>query len=121
MEHPSRKIFTDARAPRASQSEIDAVMHPHTRYDRPADVLADPSLSNDERRAILSAWASDACAVPSQPVLRLPAFATRPVTFDEIMDALRDLDRAIASALTPCQAQRRTAAACLVAHQPVRT
>jgi hypothetical protein len=56
-------------------------------------VLADRSLTIPQRRTILSAWASDACAVLSRPVLRLPEFATKPVTFDEIMDTLRELDR----------------------------
>jgi hypothetical protein len=65
----------------------------HPGYERPADVLKDPSLSLTERRAILSAWASDACAVESAPALRQPPFARRPVTFDEIMDALIQLDR----------------------------
>ena len=73
--------------------EFDEQLHPGRRYDQPADVLADASLTVAERRAILSAWASDACAVVSTPLLRRALFATRPVTFDEIMDALVDLDR----------------------------
>jgi hypothetical protein len=69
------------------------LLHPGRLYERPADVLKDPSLSLTERRAILSAWASDACAVESAPALRQPPFAKRPATFDEIMDALVQLDR----------------------------
>jgi hypothetical protein len=76
---------------------MDLLFHPGRRYERPADVLADPELSMDERRAILSSWASDACAVESAPALRRPPFAPSPVTFDEIMDALLKLDLATAS------------------------
>jgi hypothetical protein len=64
-------------------------------YTRPVDVLKDASLDLAERRAILSAWASDACAVESSPTLRQPSFADRPVTFNEIMDALIELDRRV--------------------------
>lgn len=77
----------------ADERDFDAILHPDNRFDRPSDVLADAALTNEQRRAVLSAWASDACAVPSSPARRRPAFATRPVTFDEIMDALRALDR----------------------------
>jgi len=68
-------------------------LHPGRTYERPSDVLKDPSLSLAERRAILSAWASNACAVESAPALRQPPFAKHPVTFNEIMDALVKLDR----------------------------
>ena len=73
--------------------EIDDLLHTGRQYDRPADVLADAGLTIPERRAILSAWASDAYAVVSAPPLRRAPFATRTVSFDEIMDALRELDR----------------------------
>ena len=91
----------------SAEREFDALLHPGNRYDRPADVLADPSLTDGQRRAILSAWASDACAVPSNPALRRPAFATRPVTFDEIMDALRTLDRVVRLETARRKATRR--------------
>ena len=73
--------------------EIDQLLHPSRFYLRPADVVADQLLTVDERRAILSSWASDACAVDSNPALRRPPQASTPVTFDEIMDALLQLDR----------------------------
>lgn len=56
------------------------------------DVLQDPDLTTSEKRAILSAWASDACAVESAPALRKAPGAETPVTFDEVIDALRSLD-----------------------------
>lgn len=73
--------------------ELTRLLHPGRFYDHPRDVLADPSLTLSEQRAILSSWASDACAVESVPALRHAPFASRPVTFDEIMDALAQLDR----------------------------
>ena len=73
--------------------DFNALLHPGTVYQHPRDVVTDPRLSLAEKRAILASWASDAGAVDSQPPLRQPSFAKEPVTFDEIMDALFQLDR----------------------------
>jgi hypothetical protein len=59
----------------------------------PHEVVDDPSLSKSQKRAILSEWASDACAVESLPVLRLLPGTRVPVTFSSIMDARSYLDR----------------------------
>jgi hypothetical protein len=75
------------------EPEIDQLLHPSRFYARPTDVVVDQLLTVDERRAILSSWASDACAVESNPALRQPPHAKAHVTFDEIMDALMQLDR----------------------------
>ena len=72
--------------------EIQALLHPSAAYEHPSDVLRDPDLTTYEKRAILSAWASDACAVESAPGLRKPPGFQTPVTFDDIIDALRSLD-----------------------------
>ena len=85
----------------ASDPEIDQMLHPSRFYARPADVAADELLNVDERRAILSSWASDACAVESDPALRQPPEASAPVTFDEIMDALLQLDHMSRSSSRP--------------------
>ena len=77
----------------ANAGEMQRLLHPRRAYNRPADVLADSSLDLAERRAILSSWASDACAVESNPLLRQPPCSSEPVTFEEIMDALAELDR----------------------------
>jgi len=79
-------------APETSDLALDRVLDPARFFDRPADVLAAPGLDLQEKRAILSSWASDACAVESMPALRKPPGAKTPITFDEIMDALRLLD-----------------------------
>jgi hypothetical protein len=56
------------------------------------DVVRDAGLTLNEKRAILASWASDACAVEAAPELRANA-SDRAVRWDEIMDALRIVDR----------------------------
>jgi hypothetical protein len=80
-------------APEISDHFVDRLLTPARFFKRPDDVLADPTLGVREKRAILSSWASDACAVESMPALRRPPGAERPISFDEIMDALVSLDR----------------------------
>jgi hypothetical protein len=63
-----------------------------TVFDHPKDVLTHPSLSVSEKRAILASWASDASAIASCPALRAPAGLRAPVTIDEILEALCELD-----------------------------
>lgn len=77
----------------ADEAALDRLLHPSRFYEHPRDVLRDDKLSNSEKRATLSSWASDACAVDSCPALRHSPFASRSVGFDEIMDALASLDR----------------------------
>jgi hypothetical protein len=72
--------------------EVQALLHPSAAFEHPQDVLNDPDLTTYEKRSILSAWASDACAVESAPALRRRPGAKVPVTFDDIIDALRSLD-----------------------------
>lgn len=89
----------------ANDPEIDQLLHPSRFYTRPGDVIADHLLTVEERRAILSSWASDACAVESNPALRQPPHTSGPVTFDEIMEALVGLDRVKGSSSQPEKAQ----------------
>src|SRR5271168_1596393 len=67
--------------------DFNALLHPGTVFDHPKDVLADPSLSVSEKRAILASWASDASAIASCPALRAPEGLKAPVTIDEILEA----------------------------------
>jgi hypothetical protein len=60
---------------------------------RPLDVLSARSLSVDDKRAILAAWASDFYAVDSKPAFRQLPGTPGPVTIDEVQSALADLDR----------------------------
>ena len=70
----------------------NALLHPGTIFEHPKDVLAHPSLSISEKRAILASWASDASAIASCPALRAPSGLKEPVTIDEILEALCELD-----------------------------
>ena len=70
--------------------DLDQLLHPAQAFEHPAQVVADPDLTLNEKRAILASWASDACAVEASPELR--AGPKSPVRFDDIMDALKRLD-----------------------------
>jgi hypothetical protein len=72
--------------------DINALLHPGTIFDHPRDVLAHPSLSVLEKRAILASWASDASAITSCPSLRAPPGLKGPVMIDEILKVLCELD-----------------------------
>jgi hypothetical protein len=72
--------------------DLDELLHPASAFDHPSEVVNDPDLTLNEKRAILASWASDACAVEAAPELRSsPAGA--PVHFDDIMEALGSLDK----------------------------
>jgi hypothetical protein len=71
--------------------DINALLHPAAAYEHPMDVLRDGELSLNEKRAILASWASDACAIEAAPELRRQGSGP-PVSFDDIMEALKVLD-----------------------------
>ena len=74
--------------------EFDALVHSrHLSSSTPAMSLRTPALSLSEKRAILASWASDASAIASCPALRAPEGLKNPVTIDEILEALSELDR----------------------------
>ena len=68
------------------------VISPASRYSHPGAVIDDPALSFQQKRAILAHWASDACAVESDPTLRLAPGSQRPVKVGDIFVALAALD-----------------------------
>jgi len=72
--------------------DLDELLHPANAFAHPSEVVNDPDLTLSEKRAILASWASDACAVEAAPALRRPP-GNRPIPFDDIMEALRELDR----------------------------
>ena len=61
-------------------------------WSKPAQVLRDPALSTDEKRALLASWASDAHAVEDAPSLRRLEDGTV-LHIDSILEALKALDR----------------------------
>ena len=75
----------------ANRKEFDYLLHPAGAFRTPMDVINDPDMTVQEKRAILASWASDACAVELAPNLRRPPSA-HVVHFDDIMDALKQLD-----------------------------
>ncbi len=77
----------------ADRKEFDLTnfLHPAGAFRTPKDVIADPDLTLQEKRAILASWASDACAVEASPDVRQPLSAPL-VRFDDIIDALKQLD-----------------------------
>jgi hypothetical protein len=96
MNETLRKLTTDGEDIESKKDEsfdLDDLLHPAQAFSHPSDVVNDPDLTLNEKRAILASWASDACAVESVPALRrAPMQGGKPVAFDEVMDALRALD-----------------------------
>jgi hypothetical protein len=73
-------------------------------YVHPREVVQDDRLGPTEKRAILCAWASDACAVDSKPGFRWLRETPGPILVDHILGALRALDES-----TGLQGPRRDA------------
>jgi hypothetical protein len=71
--------------------DIDQMLHPANAFRHPQEVVNDPDLTLNEKRAILASWASDACAVEAYPALR-EGQNGEVIKYDEIMEALRALD-----------------------------
>jgi hypothetical protein len=76
-----------------SKLDLDALLQPAQAFRHPNEVVSDPDLTLNEKRAILASWASDACAVEAAPALRHPPGSERSVPVDDILAALRALDR----------------------------
>ena len=69
------------------------LLHPAEAFEHPSHVVDDPDLTLNEKRAILASWASDACAPEAAPHLRCAPGGKQPVLFDDVMEALRTLDK----------------------------
>jgi hypothetical protein len=89
----TNRVDHDDASLRRCEFDLDELLHPAQAFSHPCDVVADPDLTLNEKRAILASWASDACAVDSSPGLRHAGPGRSPVGFDDVMDALRALDR----------------------------
>lgn len=90
--------FEDASAAEALYSAEDRwdpndLLHPAQAFEHPSHVVNDPDLTLNEKRAILASWASDACAPEAAPHLRCAPGGKQPVLFDDVMEALRTLDK----------------------------
>jgi len=95
MNDTLRKLTIDAEdlEPKDQDTfDLDELLHPAQAFSHPSDVVNDPDLTLNEKRAILASWASDACAIDSVPALRRAPKGGKPIAFDDVMDALRALD-----------------------------
>jgi hypothetical protein len=73
-------------------NNVEPLFHPVSHYDSPDDLLDDARLSTDEKRVILSSWASDMYVVESEPTLReIPGIPHR-LRLQDILAALKQLD-----------------------------
>lgn len=87
-------ISADITPPLRGLAEArDQLLRPAIGFQDPSDVLKDPDLDANEKRAILSSWASDACAVENHPTLRWLIGTEAPVPVQDIKAALARLDR----------------------------
>ncbi|POR40600.1 hypothetical protein CRT23_22835 [Methylobacterium sp. V23] len=78
----------------ASFEAWQALVAPGDVFRRPQEVLAHPLMSQAEKRTILAAWASDACALENAPGLRcLAGCRAEPVSLDAVLNALAALDQ----------------------------
>lgn len=73
--------------------DLSSLLHPAQAFSHPRDVVDDPDLTLNEKRAVLASWASDACAVEAAPSLRRAPGGSITVSVDEILEALRELHR----------------------------
>ncbi len=73
--------------------DLNELLHHARAYGHPSRVVNDADLTLNEKRAILASWASDACTPAADPDPRCIAGVKRPVQYDDVMDALRALDK----------------------------
>jgi hypothetical protein len=71
----------------------ERLLRPAVGFSHPLEVVKDPDLSLADKRAILSSWASDACAVEGRPEWRWLLGTDGPVPLADVTQALRRLDR----------------------------
>jgi hypothetical protein len=71
---------------------LERGLRPAVGFSHPLDVVKDPHLDTEAKRAILSSWASDASAVENWPKLRWLYGTERPVLLADVMDALASLE-----------------------------
>jgi hypothetical protein len=69
--------------------DIGRLLQPANAFAGPMAVVDDQDLTLTEKRAILSAWASDARSAETA----LNRCEAAPVRIDDVMDALKELDR----------------------------
>jgi hypothetical protein len=106
-EDVAMKHFDITPSPKPFELDLDSLLHPAQAFAHPRDVVQDPDLTLNEKRAILASWASDACAVEVAPTLRCAPGAGRGVSVDEILEALRALDKQVNDAADRLERTKR--------------
>jgi hypothetical protein len=81
------------RGPRNRAREFEGLLDPEAVFSDPVEILASPALGTDEKRAILARWLSRICAAEAALRLERVSAPHRGVQFDDVMDALRALER----------------------------
>lgn len=76
---------------RTTNLDLNALLHPADAFIHPMDVVEDCDLTSHEKRAILSSWAANVCAVRDASELNRSSHEGA-VSFDDILDALCVLD-----------------------------
>jgi hypothetical protein len=73
--------------------DLLSLLRPASAFEYPQQLVNDPDLTLNEKRAILAAWAADARVTDRAPAAsRLAPWEAGPVGFDDVMDALRELN-----------------------------
>lgn len=103
MPSQSRKIVLSPMAAVFTE-ELGRLLQPNQFFRHPRDVVKDLRLTITEKRAILSSWAANSCALKWMPALW--SDSGRVVRFDDVIDALRDLDRQSGSGRRRCVRRR---------------
>ena len=98
--------MTERRKEKRDIFDLDALLHPANAFAHPMDVVRDEDLTLNEKRAILASWASHACAIEAAPDLRVNS-SRSVVRWDDIMDALRTLDKATENYAKPLPHYKR--------------
>jgi len=90
----SEQVFDqrEVRAPSGLRIALERGVRPAVGFQDPVDVVKDPHLTLQDKREILSSWASDASAVQDEPRLRWLLGTVEPVPLDEVRAALKRLD-----------------------------
>jgi hypothetical protein len=93
MERRLRDISVKTESHREDAFDLDSLLHPAQAFEHPSHVVNDPDLTLNEKRAILSSWATGACAIEAVRSLRRLPGGKRTVGFDDVMEALQELDK----------------------------
>lgn len=73
---------------------LERGIRPAVGFTHPSEVVKDPDLTIEQKREILTSWASDASAVQDEPTLRWLLGTIEPVPLEDVLTALKRLDRA---------------------------